>query len=264
MSDAVKPLMKSTTSSSGTHPKTTGHTKPVVPPDDEFRAFFAQGDAGDYEGGSCQSPTSMGPVTFDQVHYDTERDVDGRDTYLRRAFFGKVVGGVVAGCLALLFVAVGVKSIRGQRVEGRAPQSVAARQVDATSQPQASLPRTPANVPEVLAATPQPGQRSRVEEQTLVGVQNHDSREENAAPPVGDPARSSDVIANSKVSQKDSVTTVSPPAPAPAKEQVSNVRQPRKASGAKAGPKGLANRTSRRNKMAAAVVRPSVAAFPVD
>lgn len=73
--------------------------------DEEFSAFFDQGDAGDYVGGLSESPLSVDPVTFDEPKEGPIKSTG------RRVFFAKVVTVVVAGCATLMIVAVGVKSL---------------------------------------------------------------------------------------------------------------------------------------------------------
>lgn len=101
--------------------------------DDEFHDFFSKGDIGDYEGGVAYSQP---PSKIAEIHLDEPaiRMVTAEQR-ARRAFFTRVVGGVVAGCVVLLLVAA---QFRGH--EGNTGLAVSERVMAA--QP-ASRPSTP-------------------------------------------------------------------------------------------------------------------------
>jgi hypothetical protein len=254
MSDAVKPLMKSKTSSSGTHPKVIGTAKPA---DEEFHAFFAQGDSGDYDSEGVQAPTSMDPVSYDQSQVNS-----GKGAEVRRAFLAKFVGAVMGGCLVLLLVAVGVKSIKDRGAEHGRLQSAAAPQNRA------------AQLEHVVSATRSAGADVAVAaalQQALVAsigasargvdeVMRHPEAETRAGTNTG---AASQVAKNSKPSQPQS-TPVQPEVRV-AIEQGSRLTVRRSAS----NPKHHARRSAQRSETGSNTAntlkpRPSVAAFPVD
>jgi hypothetical protein len=107
MNDTAKSLMNSRASGSGMHSKVATNAANTASIDEEFSAFFDQGDAGHYVGGLSEPPLSVDPVTYDEPK---EGHVEVKPT-ARRAFFAKVVTVVVAGCATLMVVAVGVKSL---------------------------------------------------------------------------------------------------------------------------------------------------------
>ena len=78
--------------------------------DDEFHEFFSKGDIGDYDGGVAysQPPSKLTDVRSGEpaVKLLTPEQT------ARRAFFARVVSGVVAGCVMLLVVAAEFKSQR--------------------------------------------------------------------------------------------------------------------------------------------------------
>jgi len=110
MNDTAKSLMNSKASSSGTHSRVATNTANTASIDEEFSAFFDQGDAGDYVGGLSESPLSVDPVTYDEPKEEHAVVKPAG----RRAFFAKVVTVVVAGCATLMMVAVGLKSLPSQ------------------------------------------------------------------------------------------------------------------------------------------------------
>jgi len=133
MNDTAKSLMNSKASSSGTHSRVATNTANTASIDEEFSAFFDQGDAGDYVGGFCEPPLSVDPVTYDE----TREEHPVVKSTGRRAFFAKVVTVIVAGCATLMMVAVSLKSPPSQAHARQAASMAAVPQNRETVSPEA-------------------------------------------------------------------------------------------------------------------------------
>jgi len=148
MNDTAKSLLNSKASSSGTRSRVATNAANTASIDEEFSAFFDQGDAGDYVGGLSESPLSVDPVTYDELR-EEHSVVKPRE---RRAFFAKVVTVVVAGCAALMMVAVGLKSLPSQ-VHARQSAAIGEMtQNRETLSPKALATATPNNEKSAVAA----------------------------------------------------------------------------------------------------------------
>jgi hypothetical protein len=124
MNGAIKPRVKSSPSSSGTRPKIAAGVTSSAKLDDEFNAFFDEGDAGDYDGASGSAPASIEPVTYDERQ--SSRAPASKE---RRALLAKVVASVVAGCAAVLVIAVGLKFVPARGPRTTVASNVAAGEV---------------------------------------------------------------------------------------------------------------------------------------
>jgi hypothetical protein len=129
--------------------------------DDEFHEFFNKGDIGDYDGGVAysQPPSKLTDVRSDEPAaklLTTEQNV-------RRAFFARVVSGVVAGCVLLLVVAAQFKSQRGTVGSTPAERVMAAQPASIPEQepliaPAVERPSEPEPTPAEVAKAPPPAE----------------------------------------------------------------------------------------------------------
>ena len=148
--------------------------------DDEFHEFFSKGDIGDYDGGVAysQPPSKLTDVRSGEpaVKLLTPEQT------ARRAFFARVVSGVVAGCVMLLVVAAEFKSQRSTVGSAPAERVMAAQPALMPEQEPLLAPAVerPSEVPEPTPAEGAKGPPPVEEEPVVAALAPVDSV---AAPP---------------------------------------------------------------------------------
>jgi len=137
--------------------------------DDEFHEFFSKGDIGDYDGGVAysQPPSKLTDVRSDEP----AAKLLTPEQKARRAFFARVVSGVVAGCVMLLVVAAEFKSQRGT-VDSAPAERVMAAQPASMPEQEPLLAPAVERPSEVSEPTPAEGAKapSPVEEKPVVAA----------------------------------------------------------------------------------------------
>ena len=233
--------------------------------DDEFHDFFDKGDIGDYEGGvACSQPPSK-PVAAQPE--DQPARLVTPEQKARRAFFARVVGGVVTGCVLLLVVAAQFK------VHGSAASSAPMeRALAAQPAPRPDISAAPLLAPppvvraDPAAAPPPPPVSEPMPTEEIAAV---------APPAVEAPLPAAPQAPAASVAAPSPVAKVSDATPAPVQAAVKAAEPEARRAVSNRGMK-LATRPLSRSKAtvlpqvkppvasAPAAPKQSFAAFPVD
>lgn len=276
MNDTAKTLMNSKASSSGTHSRVATNVANTASIDEEFSAFFNQGDAGDYVGGFKESPLSVDPVTYDE----TKEEHPVVKSTSRRAFFARVVTVVVAGCATLMMVAVSLKLIPSQahaQQAARVAEVARNRETLSLEAPAIATPNKEISAVAAAARSELPPAAQR--EPTIAQPVAADAPQVAAMPAVQEPTIAEPVAANEpQVAVAPAVKSESPPVAVPAKSSnptpktMKPIRdvQPTRTTLARSTTKSRHSNQSP-SKSAVGVrqasvagSKPSVVAFPVD
>ena len=120
--------------------------------DDEFHDFFSKGDIGDYEGGVARSEPP--PKLLQAQPGEPPRVHVAPEHLARRAFFARVVGGVVGGCVLLLVVAAQFGGRKSTQPSLQVERVLAAQPVSAPMVPVKPALLTEPPVPEPVVVKP--------------------------------------------------------------------------------------------------------------
>jgi len=232
--------------------------------DEEFNDFFDKGDIGDYEGGVAYSqppPKHPAPALEDapaRLHLPQQRE--------RRAFFARVVGAVVAGCVLLLLSAVRFMPHSGSVAAGSDQRALADQRTATPPEPAERASVTPVAAAVVAAVTTTPELKPTEAQPVAVAVAVPE-------PAVAMPAElGTNVPTPVARTQQEAVATVAPaPLAVDAKSEKAAAPHAQKARAAKTAAKRLAKSAPEavlpavKPPMAtAAAPKQSVAAFPVE
>jgi hypothetical protein len=172
----------------GAQPRASGNVT-AAGVDDEFNDFFDKGDIGDYEGGVAYSqPPSK--LVAGPIEVPPSAPLDMAPLRARRAFFARVVAGVVVGCVSLI-VAARFKPDSVHAVT-RSPDRVQAVAEFVTPPAPSEVLLSPPPMPQPVAAerVPSPAQEVEEEHAALAPAEPTPAAEASVVPASQPPATS--------------------------------------------------------------------------